>query len=276
MTDQAEWEGRVGRTWAAEWQRTDRSFAALTERLLGAATDATFAQALDIGCGAGEVALALARANPDAQVIGVDVSDELLAAARARSADLPNLGFELDDAARWARAGFAPDLLVSRHGVMFFPDPVAAFAHLARRAAADARLVFTCFRDPSENAWASGLTALLPSGLGAPPPAGQPGPFAFADPARIDRILAEAGWRDAAFEAVDFPYVAGGGDDPVGDALSYFLAIGPAARAAAHMENGERARFIERVQAFLHDHLADGQVALQAGAWLVTARAPRG
>ena len=276
MTDKAEWEGRVGRTWAAEWQRTDRSFAALTERLLGAATGAAIAQALDIGCGAGEVSLALARANPDAQVVGVDVSNELLAAARVRGADLPNIAFELGDAARWTRAGFAPDLLVSRHGVMFFPDPVAAFTHLARLAAAGARLAFTCFRDPTENAWASGLTALLPSGLGAPPPPGEPGPFAFADKARVKRILAEAGWRDAAFEAIDFPYVAGGGDDPVEDALSYFLAIGPAARAAAQMENGERAQFIERVRAFLHDHLEDGRVALQAGAWLVTAHAPDG
>jgi len=276
MTDKAEWEGRVGRTWAAEWQRTDRSFAALTRRLLTAAADAPFAGALDIGCGAGEVSLALAGANPGAQVIGVDVSDELLAAARERGAGLPNLAFELGDASRWTRGGFAPDLLVSRHGVMFFPDPVAAFAHLARLAAADARLAFTCFRNPSENAWASGLTALLPSGLGAPPPPGQPGPFAFADKRRVEHILAAAGWRGAAFEAIDFPYVAGAGDDPVEDALSYFLAIGPAARAAAQMENGERAQVVERVRAFLQDHLDGGQVALQAAAWLVTARAPAG
>ncbi|RIV78264.1 class I SAM-dependent methyltransferase [Pelagerythrobacter aerophilus] len=273
MTDRAEWEGRVGRTWAAEWQRTDRSFAALTERLLGAATDAAFAQALDIGCGAGEVSLALARANPSAQVIGVDVSDELLAAARVRGADLPNLAFELGDAAGWTRAGVAPDLLVSRHGVMFFPEPVAAFAHFADVAAADARLAFTCFRDPSENAWASGLAALLPPGLGAPPPPGEPGPFAFADKAYVERILTEAGWRDVTFEAVDFPYVAGAGDDPVEDALSYFLVIGPAARAAAQMEEHERAAFAERLRGFLRDHLENGRVALQAGAWLVTARA---
>lgn len=276
MTDKAEWEGRVGRTWAAEWRRTDRSFTALTERLLGTATGAAFAQALDIGCGAGEVSLALARANPDARVVGVDVSDELLAAARRRGGDLPNLAFERADASRWTRAGFAPDLLVSRHGVMFFPDPVAAFAHLADLSAADARLAFTCFRRPSENAWASGLTSLLPSGLGAPPPPDQPGPFAFADTARVERILAEAGWRDAVFEAVDFPYVAGAGDDPVEDALSYFLAIGPAARAAAQMESDERSRFIEGLRGFLHDHLEEGRVALQAGAWLVTARARGG
>ena len=109
--------------------------------------------------------------------------------------------------------------------------------------------------------------------MGAPPPPGQPGPFAFADNAYVERILSEAGWRDVAFEAVDFPYVAGTGDDPVEDALSYFLVIGPAARAAAQMEERERAAFVERLRGFLHDHLENGRVALQAGAWLVTARA---
>jgi hypothetical protein len=155
---------------------------------------------------------------------------------------------------------------------MFFPEPAAAFAHLAGIAAPDARLAFTCFRDPSENAWASELAALLPSGLGAPPPPGEPGPFAFADKAYVERILTEAGWRDVTFEGVDFPYVAGAGDDPVEDALSYFLVIGPAARAAAQMDERERAAFVERLRGFLHDHLEDGRVALQAGAWLVTAR----
>ena len=78
------------------------------------------------------------------------------------------------------------------------------------------------------------------------------------------------------FEAVDFSYVAGAGDDPVEDALSYFLVIGPAARAAAQMEEHERAAFTERLRRFLRDHLEDDRVALQASAWLVTARAPGG
>lgn len=150
MTEKLEWEGRVGRSWAGEWRRTDRSFAALTRRLVAAAAAEPFARALDIGCGAGEVSLALAERRPDGQVVGVDVSEDLLAVARERAegrARAPgSVAFECADAAGWSRPGFAPDLLVSRHGVMFFADPVAAFAHLAAIAAPGARLAFTCFR----------------------------------------------------------------------------------------------------------------------------------
>jgi len=49
MTDASEWQGRVGASWAAEWRRTDRSFAPLTERLLTPAlVDAETAVLTDI------------------------------------------------------------------------------------------------------------------------------------------------------------------------------------------------------------------------------------
>lgn len=273
MTDKAEWEGRVGRSWATEWRRTDRSLAALAARLVDTAGEAPFAKALDIGCGAGEVSLALARSRPSAKVVGIDLSAELLAVARERAGDSANLAFEQGDAARWEQPGFAPDLLVSRHGVMFFHDPTAAFAHLAHIAAPEARLAFTCFRAAAENAWATGLGALLPHGLGAPPPPGQPGPFAFADPDHVNGILRQAGWSGIAFEPVDFSYIAGAGEDPVGDALSYFLVIGPAARAAAQLAGDERTAFVARLRAFLRDNLSEGRIAFGAAAWLVRARA---
>jgi len=278
MTEKLEWEGRVGRSWAGEWRRTDRSFAALTRRLVAAAAAEPFARALDIGCGAGEVSLALAERRPDGQVVGVDVSEDLLSVARdraqGRAPDRGSVWFECADAAAWSRPGFAPDLLVSRHGVMFFADPMAAFAHLAAIAAPGARLAFTCFRAAAENEWARGLASLLPDGAGAPPPPGQPGPFAFADPDHVGQVLGRAGWRDATFEPVDFSYLAGEGAEAVEDALSYFLVIGPAARAAAQLEGPARADFITRLRALLAGWENGGRIAPQAAAWLVEARAP--
>ena len=75
MTDRSDWKGRVGQKWAAEWRRTDRSFAGLTERLLARAGDRPITRAFDIGCGAGEVSLVLARAHPDSEVMGLDISE---------------------------------------------------------------------------------------------------------------------------------------------------------------------------------------------------------
>ena len=272
MTDRLEWEGRVGRKWAEEWRRTDRSFAGLTEQLLSRASAEPVRKALDIGCGAGEVSLALARGHPGAEFAGIDISAELVEVAQERGARLGNVAFEVADAAKWTRDGFEPDLLVSRHGVMFFPDPVEAFAHLAGIAASNARLVFSCFRDISENPWADSIAGFLPGGAAPATDPNAPGPFAFADRDRVDAILSQAGWREITFERCDFPYVAGTGSEPVEDALSYFLAIGPAARAAAALDGDARSDFIAKLRRYLASNVAGSIIALPAAAWIVTAR----
>ena len=275
MTGIGEWQGKTGEGWAAEWKRTDRSFGGLTERLLARSREFPFRHALDIGCGAGELSLALARGRPQARIVGVDVSPQLVAAARSRSDRLPNVEFELADAARW-RPGddFTPQLLISRHGVMFFDDPVAAFAHLAEVAAPGAGLLFSCFRERGENPFFTEVAGLLPHPE-APPPPDAPGPFAFAERKRVEDVLTRAGWDSVAFEPFDFAMIAGGGADPVADAVEYFSAIGPAARAASELGPDERARFLERVRELARRNLQDGLVSLRAAVWLVTARSGR-
>jgi SAM-dependent methyltransferase len=271
MTDKAAWQGQVGSTWAAEWARTDRSFTGLTDRLLGRASERRFERGLDIGCGAGELSMALGRGHPHAQIIGVDVSEQLIAAAQNRAANLANVSFEPGDAAVWYKPGYRPDLLVSRHGVMFFDDSVAAFSHLHAQAADGARLVFSCFRSPAENPWASDTVALLPSGAAAPSDPHAPGPFAFADAARVEQILARAGWQEIGFELVDFAFVVGAGEDPVQDAMAYFAVIGPVARAAAELTDEDKAVFRARLRRYLEKHASGSIVALKAAAWIVTA-----
>lgn len=274
MTDASEWQGRVGESWASEWRRTDRAFGPLTERLLARRREASFAHALDVGCGAGELTLALARARPEGSVVGVDISPQLIAVARERGVNLPNADFVEADAAAWQpQEGAAPDLLISRHGVMFFDDPAAAFGHFAAIAAPGARLLFSCFRDRAENPFFMEPARLLPHPEPLPAP-DAPGPFAFADAARVEALLTAAGWREVRFEAHDFPMIAGVGEEPIADALAYFTAIGPAARAVRELEAGERARFLERLRGLLQRHVREGIVTLRAAAWIVSARKP--
>lgn len=271
MTDIRDWQAQVGKAWAESWQLTDRSFAGLTAQFLETLAELPGLATLDIGCGAGELSLAMARQRSNARIIGLDISPDLIAAASARAGDYPGVEFELGDAATWQRSGFAPDLLISRHGVMFFDDPVAAFAHLHAIASTAARLAFTCFRSPQENPWASELAGLMPKSARKPDPAA-PGPFAFADPQRVSAILTAAGWSGIRIEPLDFAYVAGTGEDPVADARAFFSRIGP---AAAHLRElrGEARDLIEaRLVQWLERNRRDGLIAFAAAAWQVTAR----
>lgn len=273
MTEANDWRGQTGDSWAAHWRRTDRSFGHLTEHLLERSRAMAFHSVLDIGCGAGELSLALARSRPHVQVIGIDIAPQLIAAARERAANRPNVAFELADAAAWRPAAGAPEFLVSRHGVMFFDDPAGAFGHLANLAAPGARLLFSCFRAPDENPFFSEVGRLLPAET-APGDPHAPGPFAFADRGRVLDILGSAGWGEVACEPYDFAMIAGAGPDPVADAVEYFTVIGPAARAIRSMEPADRATMLDRVREVAERHHRDGLVALRAAAWIVTARRP--
>ena len=271
MTQANEWEGPVGRSWACEWQRTDRSFAALTPSLLRRIAALPGGSIVDIGCGAGELSLELADTRPGARVLGIDISADLVATATIRAQGRTNCVFALADATSWEPDRGAPELYVSRHGVMFFAAPVPAFAHLAEVAANRASLCFSCFRSPRENVWASALGELIGGGGLAPGDPHAPGPFAFADRDYVTGLLMAAGWRDVGFDPVDYRYLAGSGADPVDDALGFFLRIGPAARALRELPEAGRAPVIARIKHFLAERSAHGEVAFPAAAWIVTA-----
>lgn len=274
MTSGADWQAGVGRNWAEMFRKTDRSFAGLTQRLLERIEGFPGQEVLDLGCGAGELALAVARMRPLARVTGLDISEDLLAAARQRAGERSQVRFELADAARWQPQGGSPDLLVSRHGVMFFDQPAPAFAHLRELSAPRANLVFSCFRDLRENGWASQIASLLPQSPApsSPPPQYAPGPFAFSDPDFVRAILAEAGWTSIAFEAFDFAYVAGQGEDAVGDAEDFFSRIGPFAAAMRECDADGLQHLRHHLRALLDRNCSDGLVVFPAAAWIVTAR----
>lgn len=277
MTGTGDWQGGVGDVWAQLWPETDRSLAPLAARLLAEAQAvAPAAKAiLDIGCGAGTTTLGLADHFPAARLLGIDISPSLIAVADSRRKARPHVAFTVADAARFDDPAFRPDLLVSRHGVMFFDEPVAAFAVLRAAATPDARLIFTCFRGVADNDWARSIAAIMPPGAAAPsadtPFA--PGPFAFADAGRVASMLAAAGWAADPATPVDFTYRVGDGDDPVGQAMRFLRRIGPAARAMAALPPDAAAAMAARLEALLRARLSGGTVEFGAAAWLFTARA---
>jgi SAM-dependent methyltransferase len=271
MTTGAEWADQTGKSWARECARTDRSFSALTPHLIDHILARGAAHSiLDIGCGAGELSLKLSTAKPGAQVLGVDISSELIAVAQSRTPKGARCSFHIADASAWQDDQFRPDLLISRHGVMFFDEPVSAFANLKAAASPGARMVFSCFRDRAENEWANALAAILPPL--APPVPHAPGPFGFADPDHVRDVLTQAGWTMLQHIPVDFEYIAGAGDDPVADAVDFFQAIGPAAPMIRSLEGDAKARVLAKLTALAQSHLSEGQVRFAAAAWIMVAR----
>jgi SAM-dependent methyltransferase len=226
--------------------------------------------AIDIGCGPGATSLALADARPDATVTGLDLSADLIRTARTRAGDCGAVTFHHGDAIALAPQLPPADLIVSRHGVMFFADPVAAFATLRTAASPGARLVFSCFRDRSDNVWASDLIEQVTGSRPQPFEGYAPGPFGFADRTATAAILTQAGWSVDSATRIDFAYVAGAGPDPVADAADFFYHIGPLASA---LKDAADPSLDDRLKSALQRYTADGIVALPASAWIWRATA---
>jgi SAM-dependent methyltransferase len=265
------WNEAGGMLWAAEHERLDRQIRTLGEEGLRVLAARPGEQVLDIGCGTGRTSMALADAvGRTGHVVGVDVSRPMLALAEAAGARVPQLRFIAGDAQTFPfdEGGF--DAAFSRFGVMFFADPVAAFANIRRALRPGGRMTFVCWQPLQLNDWMRiPLEAALPLLPPMPPPDPHaPGPFAFADGERVRAILAQAG-----FEGIDLrPHARPIGGASLADTLDLTLKVGPL--GAVLREAPDRApRVVAAVEAALAPHAGADGVWLQGAVWIVSARA---
>jgi SAM-dependent methyltransferase len=270
----AYWSGSGGAAWAASAARMDRELDRLGRLAMDALGPAPGSAVLDVGCGTGATTIELARrVGPAGRVVGVDVSGTLLEIARRRAgaSGLGNLRFVRADAQHLtARTPF--DAVFSRFGVMFFADPVAAFAQLRGCTSPGGQLGFVCWQQLADNPWFSAASAALTGAAGgqSPPDPCEPGPFAFADGTRIRQILTGAGWREVRVRrqvdelALD--------DATVQDRVAFAVHRGPAAAALADASAAERAQAAARVRAALQAFERAGAVRFRRAVWVVTAR----
>lgn len=231
--DQAQfWRSAPGRKWVEFQSVLDETFAPVIDLLMQAAAPSPGEAVLDVGCGTGALSLAVAeRIGPAGRVVALDISQPLLARAAERvPAHLAGrMAFVEADAQvhPFDRQGF--DLLLSRFGVMFFEDPVAAFRNLAGALRPGARLHFAAWAPAELNPWFALPRDAAIARFGPPPETSPhaPGPFAFADRSRVLGLLAEAGLRSPQAEAVEIEIAPPG---TLEDAVLLASNIGPAAR----------------------------------------------
>jgi SAM-dependent methyltransferase len=267
------WNGEMGQTWVEMARVTDQLFGPLTAPLLEAASAGATAL-LDVGCGAGFTTLALARElGPGARTVGADISGPLLLAARDRAnvARVP-IEFVLGDAQTFDFGPASFDLIVSRLGVMFFADPVAAFANLRGAATDAARLRFVCWRDPAENPFMT-LTARATKDLLDLPARvpNAPGPYGLADPERTQGILTDAGWSEVEVRPFDAVCAM-----PAGELMTFLTRIGPLREALAEADDELREKVLEAVRAAAEPYVDGDRVSFEAALWIVDAVAPTG
>lgn len=273
----AEWDGPSGQAWAEMQEELDVVTRTFGGPALAAARARPGQQVVDVGCGCGDTSIALARAvGSTGSVLGVDVSEPMLAVARRRAAEagLTNLNFRRADASAEALRG-DHDLIFSRFGVMFFDDPGAAFANMRRWLKPGGRIAFCCWRSPSENPWGviPAMAAREALKLEAPPmDPTAPGPFAFADITRLENLMRGAGFTAFDARRFDADVYMGPSPEAAGDQMARY---GPASRAIreAGVPGGREIAAAAIAKAAAPFAAEDGSIAMKGAVWIVTARA---
>jgi SAM-dependent methyltransferase len=268
-----EWDGREGDHWVQHADRYDALSQRVTPHLLEVATIGTADRVLDVGCGCGLTTRTAARAASAGSVLGVDLSAAMLqeAECRARAEGLANVGFEQGDVQVHTFAPAAFDLAMSRFGVMFFENPVAAFANIASALRPGGRFVFTCWQDLARNDWimvpAGGALSYVPfPDLG---PEGAPGPFSLADPDHTRRVLTEAGFEGIKINEIAEQMFLG---DNAADATEFLQGTGMARLLFEGVDSETERKAIDAVRDALEAHEQPEGIWLGSAAWLVAAR----
>ncbi|MER5646009.1 methyltransferase domain-containing protein [Streptosporangium sp. NPDC002524] len=275
-TEQAEaWNGYEGSHWADHQARYDAVNSGFNDHLLAAAAIGDRDRVLDVGCGNGQVTRLAAGRARRGEAVGIDLSAPMLRRARASAADegVANVTFEEGDAQIHPFPASAYDVAVSRFGIMFFADPVAAFANIGRALRPGGRLAILSLRRMADNDLGAVFAAMAEHLPPSPAPAGPgaPGPESLADPARVHEVLTGAGFEKVTCTPVDASQVWG---EDAADAAGFLGAWGPVRFALDQVGEDTAARALDALTAALRPYEEPGAVRLRGAAWLITATRP--
>ncbi len=279
-TEQAEYWGASpsGAKWLTFEDRLDAAFAPVLDLVLDRAALGPGDRVLDIGCGTGASLIAAAqRVGPTGHVTGADISQQLVARAidRVAAHGLEHIDIRLEDAQTATFPEQSYDALISRFGVMFFSDTVAAFANMAKALKPGATLTFAAWGPLGGNPWFKLPHLVAVERLGAMPKSDRnaPGPLAFHDAARISALLADAGLDHISVDAVDMRLTPPGTRAEAADLMTN---VGPAARVMAHHSGtaADARAIAATVAAEIEAFEQDGAVLLPALINIYQARVP--
>ncbi|MDH2429462.1 class I SAM-dependent methyltransferase [Sphaerisporangium sp. TRM90804] len=269
-----EWNGEGGRYWAAHQERYDVMLSRLTTHLVAAMELAPADRVLDAGCGCGFTTRVAAARVTEGSVLGVDLSEPMLARAResVEREGLRNVRFERADVQVRDFPEAAFDVVISRLGLMFFDDPEAAFANLFRALRPGGRLVFLCWQEMAANEHrVVPLSAMSPYLSTPPRPSTAPGAFSLGDPERLRGLLGGAGFADVVLTPVTEPVLVGG---DAADAADFLRRLPSIRTPLEEVDEPTAAKAVDAMRDALAAYETPQGVQLGSAAWLVRARRP--
>ncbi len=271
------WAGQNGERWLANVDRFEGTIEPIGEALIERATCREGEHIIDVGCGAGATSIAIARqVGATGSVTGLDISPVLVAEAtkRAQIAGFDHANFILGDAATVSLPMTQADCIVSRFGIMFFSDPVAAFTHMHGFLKSDGRLAIACWASLPQNQWMLEVRNILAAHFPLPTPIPHaPGPFAFSEPAYIEEILQTSGFKDITISPWKSNlFVGGSGSNPQSAAEFLLKALSVAQLPEDLPDSVKTTIQVELTERLTAYDTKDG-VQMPASVWLIDAKA---
>jgi cyclopropane fatty-acyl-phospholipid synthase-like methyltransferase len=198
---------------AAAWHRWTPTLQAwlgpVTEAMLDLANLEPGDRVLDLAAGAGEPSLSAAqRVGPSGHVIATDISSNILEFAEhtARERGLTNVETRVMDGEKPDQPDASFDAVLSRLGLIYFPDRSGALQGARRVLRSGGRVVLAGFTTPDQNRFFSIPISIIRRRANLPAPApGLPGPFSLGGPGVMEALLKEAGFVDVQARKVQPP-----------------------------------------------------------------------
>jgi SAM-dependent methyltransferase len=271
----AYWNGEEAEHWLQYEDRYEEMLRPYTRRLLDVVGFDQAEVVLDVGCGCGQTTREAARSVGSGSAFGVDVSRALIARARERAAQegVANTRFEEADAQTHAFDESAVDVVISRLGMMFFDDLIAAFGNVRRALRPGGRLVSVCWQDIASNDWITvpGAAALQYAHLEQLESSEASGPFALADRDRIAALLRDAGYGDVAIEPASEQLLLG---EDATETATFMMSSGPGRRMLDGADPATVASVADAIAEALRNHESPEGIRLGSCAWLFSGRRP--
>ena len=264
------WNGDEGQYWAEHSAYFDEAVRSHQRLLMEAAAIRPDDLVLDVGCGNGESTCEAARVAVNGAALGIDLSAQMVRTARARASreGLTNASFVQGDAQVHSFTAQGFDLALSRFGLSFLANQVAALTNIRAALRRGGRLVMISWRSASDNEWISSLRqALLPDAGPIEGSADAPGPFRHAVPDEVAAILTAAQFDDINIEPLDTPFVVGR------DSEHAFAMLTPLfGWMVAGLDEAAAAMAFERMRETLRAHETPQGVSFGSASWLISAR----